>query len=289
MNGLLNINKPGGMTSRKVVDVVEQWFPHVRMGHAGTLDPLATGVLVLCLGQATRFIEYVQRMRKTYDAVIRLGATSDTDDADGAIQNVRGAPVPNEGDVRRCLDGFVGEIEQTPPAHSAAHVAGERAYDLARRGDQPQLEPRRVQIYSIHLVRYAFPELAITVECGKGTYIRSLARDVGQQLRCGGLVQALERTRIGPFRIEDAVTLDAGPDVAGDGVLPMKWAVADLAAVTLDADQLRRLRQGQRLHLPSSDWVAGDVAVYDSTGDIGGVARWDREQRMLVPVKMLVP
>src|SRR5438105_3717785 len=174
-NGLLVLDKPGGMTSRAALDRAQRWFPRrTRLGHTGTLDPLATGVLVLCLGVATRLTEYVQRMKKTYRAGVRLGARSNTDDADGTVEAVRVDVVPAGEAILRCLDGFIGEIEPVPPAFSAAKVTGQRAYNRARRGEEVTLEPRRVRIDAIELVEYAYPHLGLLVHCGKGTYIRSL-------------------------------------------------------------------------------------------------------------------
>jgi tRNA pseudouridine55 synthase len=282
MDGLLLLDKPAGMTSRRVVDEVEAWFPGVRIGHAGTLDPLATGLLVLALGPATRLIEYVQRMKKTYRAGVRLGARSDTDDADGTVQPVAAPPVPTEDEVRRCLAAFVGEIDQVPPAHSAAHVGGQRAYTLARQGQAVRLAPRRVAVYAIHLVRYAFPDLEILVECSKGAYIRALARDIGERLGCGGLIATLQRTATGPFRVEDALPLDAGPAAARARLLPAKAAVAELPAVTLDAEELRRLRQGQRLTYPPRQRgrfpaQPAEVAVFAADGTLAAIATWHPE------------
>src|SRR5262249_9674427 len=178
-DGLLVLDKPAGITSRSAVDRALRWFPRrTRLGHAGTLDPLATGVLVLCLGGATRLAEYVQRMGKTYTSTFVLGATSDTDDADGTVTPVPGAADPGRGAVAAALAGLVGTLEQVPPAFSAAKVTGRRAYDLARRGEEVPLRPRPVEVYGIDVLRYEYPFLDVEVRCGKGTYIRALARDL---------------------------------------------------------------------------------------------------------------
>ena len=176
LDGLLVLDKPGGVTSRDAVNQALRWFPRgARVGHTGTLDPLATGVLVLCLGAATRLAEYVQAMSKTYLARIRLGARSGTDDADGTVTPAESATAPDAQAVTAGLAGFVGFIDQTPPAFSAAKVAGRRAYDLARRGQDFDLRPRKVRVYAIDLLQYEYPWLDVEVRCGKGTYIRSLA------------------------------------------------------------------------------------------------------------------
>src|SRR5262249_38706790 len=244
-HGLLVIDKPGGMTSRAAVDRAQGWFPRgTRIGHTGTLDPLASGVLVLCVGVATRLGEYVQRMEKVYRAGIRLGARSDTDDADGVVTPVAGAQLPDRALVEDVLRTFVGEVEQVPPAYSAAKVTGRRAYALARRGDDVQLAPRKVNIYDIRLLSYDYPQLELEVRCGKGTYIRSLARDVGERLGCGGLIESLRRTRVGPFRVEEAISVDMPGTAARTHLLPMAQALADLPRLLLESAKIDLLRQG---------------------------------------------
>ena len=202
-SGVLNLNKPGGMTSRDVVDLVSRPLrkAKVKVGHAGTLDPLATGVLVVCVGSATRLIEYVQRMPKAYRTVVLLGARSDTLDADGKVEAVEDPPIPTEAEVRSALLTQVGTISQMPPQFSALKVEGKRAYDLAREGQAVELAARPVRIDQVELISYAWPRLELQVDCGSGTYIRSIARDIGEILGCGGLVEVLTRTRIGPFRL----------------------------------------------------------------------------------------
>src|SRR5262245_41941276 len=173
VHGLLVLDKPGGLTSREALDRAARWFPRkTRVGHCGTLDPLATGVLVLALGHATRLVEYVQAMPKIYRTRITLGATSDTDDADGTVTPTAARPVADDV-VRAALTAFVGEVEQTPPAYSAARIEGQRAHLLARRGEEVTLAPRRVRIDAIEVRSFAWPELEVDVACGKGTYIRS--------------------------------------------------------------------------------------------------------------------
>ncbi len=291
--GLLVVDKPAGITSRDAVDRALKWFPRgTRMGHTGTLDPLATGVLVLCLGQATRLTEYVQRMSKVYRAGLVLGARSDTDDADGTVTAVVGAEAPTLPRLRDALDSLIGEIDQIPPAYSAAKVSGQRAYDLARQGQELDLQPRRVTIYRIEVLRYAWPLLELEVHCGKGTYIRSLARDLGERLSCGGLVQTLRRTRVGPFQAEAAVSLEASAEEAHSRVRPIEEALAELPRMTITADEARRLRQGQTLHLSRlpnepaglSRWSS--VAVFDPTGGLVAVAHWEPGRNLLKPEKV---
>jgi tRNA pseudouridine55 synthase len=258
------------------VDRAARWFPRkTRIGHAGTLDPLATGVLVLAVGHATRLIEYVQAMPKAYHTRICLGATSDTDDADGAVTLNPAAASVSESAIRAALDRFVGEIDQVPPAYSAARVQGRRAYNLARRGADVELAARRVRIDRIDLREYAWPDLEVDVHCGKGTYIRSIARDLGSALGVGGHVTELRRLRIGPFAVEDAVSLDAAPEIVRGKLMSMAAAVSGLPAIRVTADEARRLRNGQTLPVRGQElpFAMGEVAVLEELGELVAVGR----------------
>ncbi|MCI0683784.1 MAG: tRNA pseudouridine(55) synthase TruB [Gemmataceae bacterium] len=285
-SGFLILDKPLGVTSRAAVDRAAQWFPRgTRLGHTGTLDPLATGVLVVAVGLGTRFTEYVQRQEKTYRAGVCLGARSDTDDGEGTITLTEGvAPIPREA-IERTLSGFVGEFDQTPPVYSAAKVSGRRAYILARRGAAVDLTPRRVRIHAIHIMNYAFPDLDIEVRCGKGTYIRSLARDLGERLGCGAYLAALRRTRIGPFELAAALPLDADAEAARRSLSDLSWALAGSPRVELNARDADRFAQGQRLAWAGPE-PEGEVAVFDEGGRFAGVGRIDDERR-LHPVKVV--
>ena len=192
----LNLNKPAGVTSRDVVDMVCKAAGTKSVGHAGTLDPLATGVLVCGIGKATKLVEYVQRMTKTYRAEFTLGQTSDTDDTEGAVTPTADAVAPPTEELERALAKFRGLVKQTPPAYSAVKVAGRRAYELARKGKPVDLSPRQVLIHGVRLHRYEWPTLDVEIQCGSGTYIRSIARDLGMMLRTGGLMSKLVRTAI---------------------------------------------------------------------------------------------
>ncbi len=289
-NGLLVVDKPSGMTSRDVVDRAARWFPRrTRLGHTGTLDPLATGVLVLCVGAATRLTEYVQRMRKTYDAGILLGVRSDTDDADGNVQLVAGVTPPTRAQVESALRPFIGRIAQVPPAHSAAKVAGRRAYDLARQGGVLDLRPREVEIDRIDVQEYEYPRLRIDVRCGKGTYIRSLARDLGESLGCGALIETLRRTSVGCFITEQAVALNSDSAEVHARLLPLGSAVFGLPRTVLGAECLIRLRQGKMVPLPAPlDYAATEVAVFDESGYLAAVAEMC-DGGLLQPVKVFPP
>jgi tRNA pseudouridine55 synthase len=288
LDGLLVIDKPAGITSRDAVDRAQRWWPHgTRIGHTGTLDPLATGVLVLCLGNATRLTEYVQRMPKTYRAGIVLGARSDTDDADGNITPSPPFAPPTQSKVRDAAKTLLGAIEQVPPAFSAAKIAGRRAYNLARRGQPVELAARTVDVYAIELLRYEFPLLEIEVRCGKGTYVRALARDLGERLGSGGYIQSLRRTRVGGFDVADALSLNADAATARGALLPPAQAVVDLPRLSVAGDAAARLRRGQSLPLPPLDADATEVALVDERGELIAVGMVDRPHQCIRPGKVL--
>src|SRR4051794_20230733 len=246
LSGILNVYKPSGMTSRDVVDRVKWITRPEKVGHAGTLDPLATGVLVICVGQATRLIQYVQRLRKSYAAIFLLGCRSETDDLEGEIVPVLGAPIPTRVQLDEVLARFVGAIQQRPPAHSAIKIAGRRAYTLARRGETVDLAPRTVTIHSISARRYEYPELELDIECGSGTYIRALARDLGEALGTGALMSALHRSAVGWFRAEDACRLDDfAPETLEKHIQPAIRAVSDLAQIVLTDEEQTEVRHGR--------------------------------------------
>ena len=284
-SGLLVLDKPTGMTSRAAVDRALKWFPRgTRIGHAGTLDPLATGVLVLCVGAATRLTEYVQAMPKVYRAGITLGATSDTDDADGTITTHANVTAPTRETIEISLGAFLGVIEQIPPAYSAAKVAGRRAYALARKGYDVDLQPRKVRIDRIEILAYEYPRLELLVHCGKGTYIRSLARDLGLWLGCGGHIHALRRLAIGSFTEADALSLQVDAEMARSRLLPAWRAIQDSPPVRVtDADAARLRNGGAILALVAVGME--EFAVADSAGDLVAIVeaiddRWQPRKVM---------
>lgn len=293
-HGLLVVDKPAGITSRDAVDRVQPWFPRgTKLGHTGTLDPLATGVLVLTLGQATRLSEYVQRMRKTYRTTVRFGAGSDSDDADGTITARDVDRPPERNAVEQALTGFMGTIAQLPPAFSAVKTTGRRACDLARRGIEVALAPRPVEVYSIQILKYDYPLLDLEVQCGKGTYVRSLARDLGAALECGGYVETLRRLRVGPFAAQDALSLAADRQTAHQRLLPMAAAVAELQRVTIAPGEAERLCRGMCI-VPEgaeSAWhqlaQGQDVAVFATDGRLLAVAAAEPEKHLLRPLKVV--
>jgi tRNA pseudouridine55 synthase len=293
VKGILNLNKPSGITSRAVVDRVARLLPRInKVGHAGTLDPLASGILIICMGSATKLIESVQRMSKIYRTVIRLGARSDTLDAEGRVALVENPCVPSEAQVRQALAGQVGEILQRPPEYSALKVKGQRAYNLARAGRVVDLEPRIVRIDRADLVSYRWPLLELEIACGGGTYIRSIARDLGESLGCGGLVETLVRTRIGPFALDssvDPMTLTRSSLAAN--LRPALDAVPDLPTITLDASQARAIAQGRVVDaadLALDSLPHGEIALLDAGGRLIAIGQGDSSHRTIHPRKVLM-
>lgn len=208
IDGILNVLKPAGKTSFAVVSLVRRWSGERRVGHAGTLDPDATGVLVVCLGQAARIVEYLAGGGKTYRAEVELGVTTDTHDAAGKVVGKCDPSSVTEEQVRRVLESFHGTIAQIPPMHSAVHHKGKRLYELARKGIEVDREPRQVEISRLELLGWQPPLVTIEVDCSGGTYIRSLAQDIGMALGCGAHLKRLVRVKSGPFHIDDAASLE---------------------------------------------------------------------------------
>ena len=218
MEGVINLDKPPGMSSARAVDAVKHLLPRgTKIGHAGTLDPFATGVLLLLVGRATKSCERLMDEPKQYEATVKFGATTETDDPESPeIPFPNARPRPPLEKVNAQIQKLTGQILQRPPAYSAMKVDGRRAYDLARRGKSVELEVRPVKVYGIEILAYEWPLLRLRIDCGRGTYVRSLARDLGEALGVGGYLTELRRTRVGPFSIESAVRLDK---LTADGVL----------------------------------------------------------------------
>ena len=262
INGWVILDKPVGMTSTQAVGKVRWLFQAQKAGHAGTLDPLATGILPIALGEATKTVPYAVDGQKSYRFTVRWGAETDTDDAEGQIVE-RSDTAPARDAIEALLPKFIGEIMQTPPAFSAIKIDGQRAYDLARQGEVVQLEARPVQIDRLELVGMPDPLTSVfEAECGRGTYVRAIARDIGRTLGCFGHVIALRRTRVGPFRETQAVTLSELEDAAGldDGGIeiktmlqPVESALAELLEVTVSQSDAARLARGQTVLLRGRD------------------------------------
>jgi tRNA pseudouridine55 synthase len=244
--GVVNLNKPTGMTSREAVDEVKRLVRPAKVGHAGTLDPLASGVLVVCIGKATRLIEFVQQMPKRYRATFLLGRTSPTEDIEGEVTELIEPPVPGRQQIERACEQFLGTIEQRPPAFSALKVAGRRAYELARRGQTVELAPRPVRIFELSIVDYEYPRLTLDIRCGSGTYVRSLGRDVAESLGTGAVMSALLRSEIGPFQIDKAIDPRELSRKKLDDVLQSpQAALAGIPTVALDERQIDLIACGR--------------------------------------------
>ena len=266
--GFLTVDKPAGMTSHTVVSQIRRGLKIKKVGHAGTLDPMATGVLIICLGNATRLSEYAMASTKRYIARVRLGAVTDTYDAEGEIIAEADASHITQDDVLRVLPNFTGDLQQIPPMYSAIKKDGRKLYDLARAGESIELEPRPVTIHSLTLNEWSAPEFVLDVVCSAGTYIRSLAYDIGQALGVGGHLTGLIRAASGSFKLEDAVQLDALLADADWGrfMLPPDTAVSHLPAVHLDDVDTEHVWNGRiPQHVPS---LEGELArAYNSAGE----------------------
>jgi tRNA pseudouridine55 synthase len=248
-SGLVIVDKPGGMTSHDVVSRVRRLAGTRKVGHAGTLDPMATGVLVLGLNRATRLLGHLTLTDKQYDATVRLGAATTTDDAEGEILETRATDDLTGEAVRAALAGFVGEIAQVPSAVSAVKVDGKRAYARVRAGETVDLPPRRVTVHALEVTGLDLPDVRISIHCSSGTYVRALARDVGAVLGVGGHLTALRRTAVGPFDLAAASTLEALTETFA--LTPIADAArAGFPTLDLDEDQARAVRVGRRLDLP---------------------------------------
>ncbi len=254
LSGILNVDKPRGMTSHDVVDAVRRLAGQRRVGHAGTLDPMATGVLLVCLGQATRVAEYLMASPKRYRATIVLGVATDTFDAEGKIVSEGGRTDFDREEIEAALGSFTGRIEQVPPMYSALKREGQALYRLARQGQVVERSPRPVEISEILVLDWTPPELIIEVACSPGTYVRSLAHDLGQRLGSGAHLAALVRLRSGRFTLEEAVSLERLAEAFRCGeeekyLIPMDEALLDWPAVIVSAEQARRIAQGQGIRL----------------------------------------
>lgn len=289
--GILNVNKPKGLTSRDVVDVVQRIVWPDKVGHAGTLDPLATGVLVLCVGRATRLIEHIQARPKQYRATFLLGRTSPTDDVTGDVTVTTEAPDIRAEQIEALLPKFTGRIKQTPPEYSAVHVAGERAYKRARRGEAVPLKPRTVEVFDIRLVGFSSPEFTLEIRCGTGTYIRAIGRDLGQMLGCGAVMSELMRTAVGPYSIQEAVApSQVTAETVSDLLLPLTTAVAHLRQYCCTAADLEEIRFGRTFDA-SPEFAAADgemIALLRPDGPLAAMARYDAAEGRLAPKRVFV-
>jgi len=295
-DGIFNIDKGLGITSHDVVARVRRLIKQKRVGHAGTLDPLASGVLPVLVGQATRFAEYLSESGKAYRARIRFGTETTTYDGEGAI--VREAPVAfTRGQIEAVLPDYLGEIQQVPPVYSAIKQGGQKLYELARSGQRVTPQPRTVRIDTLRILAWDSPDLTLEIECGKGTYIRSLAHDLGTLLGPGAYLAALVRWRSGPFRLHDSISLEQLEAALADGtahelLYTPDAALADFRAATLTPESAVRMRNGQLISPVEASGVESGgpgelVRAYASDGSFLGLLRWVDAAHAWQPHKVL--
>ncbi len=280
IDGWINFHKPVGMTSTQAVGKIRRALNANKIGHGGTLDPLASGVLPLALGEATKTVNYAQDASKIYEFTVTWGEQRTTDDAEGdVIQSSDTRPTQEQ--IEALIPEFIGSIEQTPPQFSAIKIDGERAYDLAREGQAVDIKSRIVHIYDLEVISHDENETAFKCTCGKGTYIRSLARDMGQKLGCFGYISALKRTKVGPFDLKDAISLDffeqMGDNTAlEDVILPLQTVLDDIPALALKEQEAVALKHGRSLSLMAKsdlerltalglDWKSDDQTIILAT------------------------
>jgi tRNA pseudouridine55 synthase len=300
MDGILNVNKPLGWTSFDVVGFVRRHSGVKRVGHAGTLDPAAEGVLLVCLGQATRVVEYLMDAPKSYLARIRLGAATDTYDADGSIVRTGDPSGVTPEQLETTLLSFKGAIQQKPPIYSAIKREGVPLYKYARAGKEVELEARSVEVYDIALVDFATPTATVRVDCSRGTYIRSIAHDLGELLGCGAHLEGLVRLAIGPFRVEAAVDIERlrealESDSWRDLVLPIDSVLLDWRAAILGEENADNARTGRTLDLQPLDEErvrslpeGAQCRAYSLDGRLIALLRYEGEGRIWRPEKVFL-
>jgi len=291
VSGVLVVDKPVGLTSHDVVQVIRRGTGIRRAGHTGTLDPRASGVLVVLVGPAVRLSEFVSASDKRYHATIHLGSSTDTYDADGSITSTGSSSWEEitEEKFNEVLQHFVGEIVQVPPPYSAVKVKGKKAYEMAREGEEVDLEPRKIQVYSLDVLEWAPPEVVIDVYCSSGTYVRSLANDLGKELGCGAHLIGLRRTKSGRFTLRDAVPLRRLEEAFDAGtwyrnLIPAAEALADWPMVELNTDQVELVRHGHRFaaNEGSKGWARG----VSEQGDLVALLEVDEESGEWQPRKV---
>jgi tRNA pseudouridine55 synthase len=275
MFGILNLNKPTGITSRDAINQIQRLVRPAKVGHAGTLDPIASGVLLVCIGPATRLIEYLQKMPKRYRATFQLGCQSPSDDTEGEVTPLADAPIVTRMAIEQLLPQFEGTILQRPPIYSAIKVAGRRSYDLARQGKAVPLPPRPVTIDQLMVTAYSYPTLELEIACGSGTYVRSLGRDLAAALGTSAVMSALVRTEIGHFSINRAIHPDAltKETISGQLQSPLE-ALSEIPRMILSNEQVKELHHGR--FIDAGPWQGGapiaEVGLAGSSGAKEAVA-----------------
>lgn len=298
INGIVNIYKEKGYTSHDVVAVLRKVVGQKKIGHTGTLDPDATGVLPVCLGRATKVCELLTDHDKTYEALLLLGKTTDTQDISGEVLEERDPGDLTEEEVRSCIESFIGEYDQIPPMYSALKVNGKKLYELAREGKTVERKSRKVQIHGIRILEMNLPHVRMEVDCSKGTYIRTLCHDIGEKLQVGGCMEELERTKVGRFLKEDAVTLDEVRQKmeqreGAELFTPLDQIFAELPAVTVTDAKAWMSYNGndlpERFLLEKEAWTDGqEVRVYDSRKNFIGLYQYRAPKKLFHIKKMFL-
>ena len=298
INGIVNIYKEKGYTSHDVVAVLRKVVGQKKIGHTGTLDPDATGVLPVCVGRATKVCELLTDHDKTYEALLLLGKMTDTQDISGEVLEERDPGDLTEEEVRSCIESFIGEYDQIPPMYSALKVNGKKHYELAREGKTVERKSRKVQIHGIRILEMNLPHVRMEVDCSKGTYIRTLCHDIGEKLQVGGCMEELERTKVGRFLKEDAVTLDEVRQKMeqGEGAelfTPLDQIFAELPAVTVTDAKAWMSYNGndlpERFLLEKEAWTDGqEVRVYDSRKNFIGLYQYRAPKKLFHIKKMFL-
>ncbi len=292
INGILNVNKPEGKTSFSVVAWLKRLSGERHVGHAGTLDPIATGVLPICFGQATRVVQFLADSNKTYLAEIELGAVTETFDREGEITTVQDPGGITRAQIKKALATFQGDIEQSPPRYSALKYQGKRHYQLARAGIQVATKPRRVHIINIELIDYKLPLLTIEVACSKGTYIRSIAHDLGQSLGCGAYLKNLNRLKCGPFGIEDALPVSDikcifHQRIWNEFLYPVDTPLLHWSAVIVDKTNELAIKNGCSISLGEEHGITGDYCrAYNPEGQFLAILHRTPENNLWHPYKV---
>lgn len=268
MNGIILIDKPQDWTSHDVVAKLRGILHERRIGHSGTLDPLATGLLVVFVGRATRAVEFAEADSKEYIAGLRLGLSTDTQDISGNVI-AECSDLPDEGAVRRAVNSFIGDIEQIPPMYSAIKIGGKKLYELARKGQSVERAPRKITVSSIEIIGKEGNDYILKIACSKGTYIRTLCNDIGALLGCGACMSSLRRVRAGAFSIEDAHSIDEVENAANDGrvvdiMLPVDTLFSALPELKVPESTANRLKTGNIIKISAAD---GDYRVYSDSGE----------------------
>jgi len=289
VSGVLVVDKPVGLTSHDVVQIIRRGTGIRRAGHTGTLDPRASGVLVILIGPAVRLSEYVSASDKRYQATIRLGSSTDTYDSEGIITSTAEVGDISEENFDEILQKFVGEMEQVPPPYSAIKVKGRKAYEMARKGEDVELEPRIINVYSLEILEWAPPEAVIDVYCSSGTYVRSLANDLGKEMGTGAHLVGLRRTKSGRFTLRDAVPLRRLQEAFDAGnwykfLIPAAEALADWPMVELDPDEVELVRHGHRV--AAEDAQSGWARGVSQQGDLVALLEADEDSGEWQPRKV---